>query len=114
MTENIHIVYSRRPDEISEEEYNRWYDAHLQEILVVPGFVSARRFSLHQVVVDPTAKVEYTHLALYELEGNPDEVMAALDQEIESGRMQLPEWFDRIRFASWNCISLGDRVLPLG
>jgi hypothetical protein len=108
---NIHLVYSRKPDSISEEDYNRWYDFHLGEILVVPGFVSAHRFKLSGEVVDPDNDTVYTHLSLYEIEGDVDQVMRDLDDEAASGRMQLPDWFDQIRFASWNAASLGDRVL---
>src|SRR6201985_3522194 len=104
MSTNIHLVYSRKPDSISEEDYNKWYDFHLGEILVVPGFVSAHRYKLSAEVVDPDNDTVYTHLSLYEIEGD-------LDDEAASGRMQLPEWFDQIRFASWNAGSLGDKVL---
>jgi len=26
MTENLHLVFSKPPEAISDEEYNRWYD----------------------------------------------------------------------------------------
>jgi hypothetical protein len=42
MSENLHLVFSKPPEAISDDEYNRWYDFHLGEILVVPGFVSVR------------------------------------------------------------------------
>ena len=48
MSRNVHIVFSKPPDRISDEEFNRWYDPHLDEILVVPGFVSARRFRMER------------------------------------------------------------------
>lgn len=111
MPYNIHLVYSRRPDSIPEEEYNRWYDFHLGEILVVPGFKSARRFALSPEVVDPANGTGYTHLSLYEIEGDVAQVMRDLDAEASSGRMDLPDWFDEIVFASWNAASLGERVL---
>lgn len=110
MATNIHLVYSRKPDSISEGDYNKWYDFHLGEILVVPGFESAHRFKLSQEVVDPDNGTVYTHLSLYEIEGDVPTVMRDLDEEAASGRMQLPEWFDEIRFASWNAASLGDKV----
>ena len=34
--------------------------------------------------------------------------MAELDKEVASGRMRLPEWFQRITFASFNCYSHGN------
>ena len=46
----IQIVFSRRPDGVSEEDWNTWYDAHLHEILAIPGFVSAQRFAIDQLV----------------------------------------------------------------
>ena len=54
MSENLHLVFSKPPEAISDEEYNRWYDFHLGEILVVPGFVSARRYRLQTVKGDWT------------------------------------------------------------
>ena len=41
MSENLHLVFSKPPADISDEAYNQWYDSHLSEILVVPGFVFA-------------------------------------------------------------------------
>ena len=41
MSENLHLVFRKPPEAISDDEYNRWYDFHLGEILVVPGFISA-------------------------------------------------------------------------
>jgi hypothetical protein len=108
---DIHIVFSEPPDGMSEEEFNRWYDPHLDEILVVPGFVSAQRFRLEPAVTNPRAPVPYRFLSLYELEGDVGQIMADLDVEASSGRMKLPPWFPEIQFASWNCAALGDRVL---
>ena len=65
----------------------------------------------------------YRYLALYETEGDPDkllEEMAKLQlgnvdtyaerKQVDSSGPPLPEWWDRVRFASWNCIALGERV----
>ena len=49
MSENLHLVFSKPPEGISDESYNQWYDSHLSEILVVPGFVSARRYRLETI-----------------------------------------------------------------
>src|ERR1051325_3796129 len=91
MSDNLHLVFSKPPAAVSDEEYNRWYDFHLSEILVVPGFTAARRYQ-----------------SAYELEGSPKEVMAELDKEAASGRMQLPEWFPQVTFASFNCHAHGN------
>jgi hypothetical protein len=110
MAKNIHVVFSKPPDRISDEEFNRWYDPHLDEILVVPGFVSAQRYRLEAMVERPGTSVPYGFLSLYELEGDVGKIMTDLDEEAGSGRMDLPEWFPEVSFASWNCYPLGDRV----
>jgi len=108
---NIHIVFSKPPDRISDEAFNRWYDPHLDEILVVPGFVSAQRYRMEAMVQKPGTSVPYGFLSLYELEGDVDTIMAELDEEAASGRMNLPEWFPEISFASWNCYALGEKAV---
>ena len=66
--DRIQIVFSRRPDGVSEDDWNTWYDAHLHEILAIPGFVSAQRFAIDQLVGAGEGP-EWTHIALYEVEG---------------------------------------------
>jgi hypothetical protein len=110
--ENLHLVFSKPPEWLSEPEYNRWYDFHLGEILVVPGFVAARRYRL-EVTVGTGPLSEQTFLALYEIEGDPAEVMRELDKEVASASMDLPAWFPEIRFASFNAHSLGNLGDPV-
>ena len=113
MGKNVHIVFSKPPDRISDEDFNRWYDPHLDEILVVPGFVSARRFRMEPAVKDPAGgAVPWRYLSLYEIEDDVPKIMAELDDEASG--MKLPEWFPEITFASWNCIALGDKVESRG
>ena len=111
MSENLHLVFSKPPGWLSDEEYNRWYDFHLGEILVVPGFVSARRYRL-QTVKGAWTPSGHRYLSAYELEGSPRDVMRELDKEVASGRMQLPGWFPEITFASFNCYSHGNPTDP--
>jgi hypothetical protein len=123
MAQNLQIVFSRVPDHVDEAEFNQWYEAHLPEILSIPGFVSARRFRLEPVVVDSEMSVEYRYMALYEIEGDPDRILAAMQERqlgtVDSYRERkaqgdsgptLPAWWGDVRFASWNCIALGDPV----
>jgi hypothetical protein len=118
----IQIVYSRKPDGISDEEYNRWYDAHRHEILSIPGFVSVQRFAIEPVVGAEGADA-FTHIAIYEVEGEFGELakqMAEMhldtaDAYVEYKRSvpsdpPLPTWWDEVRFASWNGRSLGERL----
>jgi hypothetical protein len=123
MGQNLQIVFSRFPDHVDEAEFNEWYDAHLPEILSIPGFVSARRFRLEPVVADPELPVRYRYLALYEIEGDPERLLDEMrKRELgtrdsyrqrkahDQGDPPLPDWWDEVRFASWNCIALGEPV----
>ncbi len=112
MSEHLHLVFSKAPEWLSDDEYNRWYDADLAEILIVPGFVAARRYRL-ETTVGAIPPSQHRYLSMYELDGDPNDVMAELDREIESGRMDLPAWFPEIRFSSFNCFSHGNPADPV-
>ena len=85
--------------------------------------VPAQRFRLEPVVVDSLEPVSYRYLALYEIEGDTATLLAEMEKRrlgtvdsyaarkaIDSSGPGLPGWWDRVRFASWNCIALGERV----
>lgn len=123
MATNLQIVFSRFPDSVSEDDFNEWYDAHLPEILSIPGFVSAQRYRLDPVVTDDDSAVSYRYMALYEIEGDPEQLLVEMkklslgtrDSYVDRKAAgdtgpELPSWWDEVRFASWNCIAMGDRV----
>jgi hypothetical protein len=123
MGQNLQIVFSHLPEAVSDDEFCVWYDAHLPEILSIPGFVSAQRFRLEPVVVDATEPTTYRYLAMYEIEGDTDTLLAEMEKRrlgtvdsyaerkaLGDDGPRLPEWWSRARFASWNCIALGERV----
>ena len=120
---NLQIVFSRVPDGVTDEEFNAWYDMHVPEILTIPGFVSARRYRLEQVVHDGTEPISYRYLALYEVDKDPQELLEEMaklrlgtaDSYAERKALgdegpELPSWWGEVRFAAWNCISLGEVV----
>ncbi len=111
MPENLHLVFSTPPAHVSDEEYNRWYDVHLGEILVLPGFAAARRYRLQTVKGEWTPSA-HRYLAAYELTGEPKKAMAELRRKDVSSRMHLPEWFPQITFASFACYSHGNPTEP--
>ncbi len=77
MAEHLLLVFTAaQPGQ--EEEYHRWYDQqHLDEILALPGFVSASRYDN---VAGPDSSTEQPtqNLAIYEIEGDPVAAVAAL------------------------------------
>jgi hypothetical protein len=121
----LNILFSQPPEGVSDEEYNAWYDAHIPEILSIPGFVAAQRFRL----TDPPSgdgPAQYGYLAIFELETGFEEAMAEMQRQSlgsfeqyserkrrdPSSGPPIPEWFPRIRFAWWAGESVSDRMLP--
>jgi hypothetical protein len=118
MAGHLHLVFSKPPAGVSDEEFNDWYDAHLGEILAVPGFRSARRFRL-EGIVNPDVGPSFTYLVVYELEGDPAAALEELakanlgnaevyaqQKEVDEGFLPLPAWFGEVLFTSWNCYAL--------
>jgi hypothetical protein len=121
--DGLHIVVAQPPAGVSDEDFNRWYDAHLDEILSVKWFRSARRFQLEPVVGDAT--LPHRFICVYEIDGDPREAVAELGRagmgsrdaygelkETDQGALPLPGWWDGVEFASWNCLPLGERRGP--
>jgi hypothetical protein len=64
----IMVVQSRPSDPAREDEFNDWYgNAHLAEILAVPGFVAARRYKVHDAAAGGSA---HSYLAIYEIDAD--------------------------------------------
>ena len=128
MTKHIHLVFSDPPADVTEDEFNEWYDAHVQEILAVDGWIAATRYRLEPVVA-PEQTGGYRYLSLYELDVTPEEAVANLaaagmgnadtyidmkDDGDGSDPLPLPDWFAGIRFGSWNTTGTSERIVPHG
>lgn len=124
MTKHIHLVFSDPPAHVSEDEYDVWYNAHVQEILGVDGWVAATRYRI-EGVVDPERTGIYRFLSLYELDVPPEIAIANLESaglgsgdsyvELKDGAdegdpLPLPDWFVDIRFGSMNGTARSDRI----
>ena len=110
MSENLYLVLSKPPAGLSAAEYDRWYDLHVRENIVSPGFVSATRYELEPSRDEP---VPFSHLALYEYEGDMSVWRTDLTRRIETGDVVLPEWFPEIHFSSWSARPLSGRIEPV-
>ena len=73
------LVVMSSPTEGMEEEYNAWYsNVHLQEVVEIPGYVSAQRFKMADTqlkdILTPDeanrtyGETEHRYLAIYEME----------------------------------------------
>jgi hypothetical protein len=92
---------------VTEERYDRWYEAYISQVLAVPGFVAGARYDLVPALDEPAEPDRYTSAAVYQIEGSTPEAMAAL---AASGRMERPEWSAEIRLSSWLADPLGERI----
>jgi hypothetical protein len=118
----IHLVFSDPPPSVSDDEYHTWYDAHVQEILSVEGWESATRYTVDGVV-GADGSSTYRFLSLYELSCAPETAVANLEaanmgsadsyvekKGADEGKLPLPDWFTAIRFGSWNCKQVSERI----
>jgi hypothetical protein len=121
---NLQLVFSDPGDDVSDEEFDRWYEAHLEEILAIPGFQAAQRYRLKAQVVDPGTAVPQRRLVVYEVDRSPAELRAEMERMnlLDAGSYErlkqsgsdagppLPTWWSAVRFAAWNLIPIGERV----
>ena len=109
----VYIVFSRHPPIVTEEQYDRWHEIHVSEVLAVPGFAAAARYELVPALDEPAEPDRFTRASVYEIEVSAREAMAALAGTVSSGRMDLPGWFAEIHVASWLAHPLG-RLIERG
>jgi hypothetical protein len=76
-----------------EAEFHDWYqNAHLPEIISIPGFQGAQRFQLVAKLMGSDAN---QYLAIYDAEtDNPGALMAAMGELAQSGKMTPPIYQD--------------------
>ncbi|MCL2582832.1 MAG: hypothetical protein FWE35_10285 [Streptosporangiales bacterium] len=85
------LIVFASPAEGKEAEFNDWYDnVHLGEFVALPGVESGQRFDL--APASPPAKTGYA--AIYQLSGDPAEVMKAMDAAIKDGSMHMSDAID--------------------
>ena len=93
----VQVVFSN-PVAGREDEFNEWYDnVHIPELLTVPGMVSATRYALHQAAIyhAPGATApEHKYMCIYEMEGDVDEIMAAIRAGVARGAVHMSDSLD--------------------
>jgi hypothetical protein len=111
----ISIVFSQTPPGVSEADYQAWYEAHLDELLEIPGFETAELFRIVPEVVDASSPAPpYSHVAVFGFAGDPADLTAGKAEaglstkesyiarkEARGEIPALPDWWDDVRFASW-------------
>lgn len=110
MSRHILVVLTN-PTAGKEQEFNDWYtNKHLDEVIQIPGFVSARRFKLCDDQLDGYTASGHRYLALYELEGDVGKTLEALHERVASGEIALPPSIEVASIAPWVFTPITDRV----
>jgi hypothetical protein len=97
--ESLFFVFSN-PVEGHEDEFNRWYDTvHVREVLAVPGITKAQRYALRPLEIPPNEIGDvppppHRYLALYDVDGDRDDIMKNFLARLGSGEMSLSPALD--------------------
>lgn len=96
MARNILIAQTNAADG-RDEEFNDWYtNVHLLDALAVPGFVAAQRFRISTTQRPGSPPCRYRYLTVYEMEGDPQENLAALAKAVPGMQISDAMHFDRV------------------
>ena len=79
VSSGVMLVLSNATDPSQDDEFNRWYDEHVLEVLEVPGVVSATRYVLADEQLPGGAWPARRYLVIYELR---DEDLDAVRERI--------------------------------
>lgn len=118
MAQDIFIVLTN-PIEGEDDAFNQWYDAHhVPEVLDVPGVVAAQRYDIAEVNVPDDEELPaqlppptHRYLVIYELDNDPDVVMAEFLKRVMAGTLSLGEWLDLSTISLTGWTPRGDRVV---
>lgn len=125
MAQHLQLVFSDPGDAVSDAEFDRWYEDHLEEILSIPGFLSAQRYALEPIAQDGDG-APFRRLVVYEVDDDTERLMRSMQEmkldEVDNYRErkdagddgpELPSWWTDVRFSSYNCAPIGERVVTV-
>ena len=93
MSSNKQFLVFSNPVAGKEAEYNEWYDnVHVPDVLNVPGVCGAKRYEVAQL--DPKTAPAHKYLAIYELDGEPGDVMSGLMSRVGTDQMTMSDALD--------------------
>jgi hypothetical protein len=118
--QSLQLVFSEAGDAdrpVPDDSLDGWYEQHLDEILSIPGFTSAQRYRLTAVTRPEAGTIPGRRLCVYTTTKPPAELRAEMERmnllsaasysrlkDSDQTGPALPEWWDTVRFASWNLI----------
>jgi hypothetical protein len=106
------LVLSSPPEGVTDDQYDAWYDTHVDELLArVPEFVSAERCHL-QLHSNSSGEPEpYRFLTRYTIADGAafDAAWSGLRAAVGSGEMTFDDWFSGVVSAGFVCTTVARR-----
>jgi hypothetical protein len=101
---HLYVVFGNPASPEQDAEFNEWYEGtHIPDVLRVPGVLSAQRYKVSPLERDAHAP-KFSYMTVYEIEGDPNEVMAKIGADSASGAIRMdgaPLDFARLSMAFW-------------
>ena len=105
----LYIVFGNPLTPEQDAEFNEWYDeTHIPDVLKLPGVLSAQRYKVRQLDRDAGTPPRFSYMVVYEIEGDPNEVMAKIGAGVASGDIRMDGApFDRTKasMAFWTPVT---------
>lgn len=108
---SAYIVLSQPPAGVSADEFNKWYDLHIREIIALPGFVAAERNELRFLRSTSGEAPPFGYSARFEIDGDLQPAWQELRNAVDGGHMTFPDWFSGFSSVGWELMPLGGRVV---
>ncbi|MFE6861846.1 hypothetical protein [Nocardia sp. NPDC057668] len=78
-----------------DAEFNDWYDTkHLADVTAVPGVTGGARYEIAATDIPGQPSPAHRYLAVYELDGEPETVLAEFFRRARAGEIPLDETLD--------------------
>lgn len=86
----------------AEDAFNRWYDeVHLDEVVALPGFVSAVRYQLASAQLPGRTLPAQRFLSLYSISGSVSEALDGLNSAVDAETIGFSTSLDRTSVRAW-------------
>ncbi|MQY31246.1 DUF4286 family protein [Nocardia aurantia] len=91
----LYLVFSN-PVAGRDDDFDEWYDTvHVPEVVATPGMVSARRYTVLDTEMSRLAGAPaHRYLVVYEMDDDPDVVMAKVRAQVATGTMTMHDSLD--------------------
>jgi hypothetical protein len=112
MAKYTFVVLSNPTTPAQEAEYNEWYNKiHIPDVLNVPGFVAAQRFTLADAQLGDGPRA-HRYLALYEIESDGAKAtLKELQKRIGTADMVMSDGIDMKGISAGLFKPVAERVL---